>query len=108
MGSADWMPRNLDRRVEITFPVIDPRVKEKVKHILEVELADTVRARVMMMDGTGFYERIDRRGREWIDCQETFCREAGEAQREEVQVRQERVFVPLQVTERQGEEDGAD
>ena len=34
MGSADWMPRNLDRRVEILFPVLDDTLKEKVKHIL--------------------------------------------------------------------------
>ena len=37
MGSADWMPRNLDRRVEITFPVEDPELKKQVIHILEVE-----------------------------------------------------------------------
>ena len=34
MGSADWMPRNLDRRVEIVFPVEAPDLKEKAKHIL--------------------------------------------------------------------------
>ena len=60
MGSADWMPRNLDRRVEITFPVLDPSVRAKVRHILEVELEDTVRARIMKMDESGQYERIDR------------------------------------------------
>ena len=40
MGSADWMPRNLDRRVEILFPVEDEILKEKVIHILELELED--------------------------------------------------------------------
>ena len=38
MGSADWMPRNLDRRVEIVFPVIEEELKEKALHILHVEL----------------------------------------------------------------------
>ena len=70
MGSADWMPRNLDRRVEITFPVLDPSVRAKVRHILEVELEDTVRARIMKMDESGQYERIDKRGKVLVDSQE--------------------------------------
>ena len=76
MGSADWMPRNLDRRVEITFPVLDPSVRAKVRHILEVELEDTVRARIMKMDESGQYERIDKRGKEIVDSQDVFCKEA--------------------------------
>ena len=51
MGSADWMPRNLDRRVEILFPVLDDTLKEKVKHILDVELADNTKAHVLKPDG---------------------------------------------------------
>ncbi len=43
MGSADWMPRNLDKRVEIMFPVEDEECKKAVKHILSVQLADNVR-----------------------------------------------------------------
>ena len=56
MGSADWMPRNLDRRVEIVFPVIEEELKEKALHILHVELEDNVKARVMQPDGT--YENL--------------------------------------------------
>ena len=37
MGSADWMPRNLDRRVEIMFPILDEKLKEKAMHILNVQ-----------------------------------------------------------------------
>ena len=44
MGSADWMPRNLDRRVEILFPVEDEKLKARICHILEVQLADNVKA----------------------------------------------------------------
>lgn len=40
MGSADWMPRNLDRRVEIMFPVENETLKEQVIRILEIELED--------------------------------------------------------------------
>lgn len=40
MASADWMPRNLDKRVEIMFPVEDEELKKKVLHVLEIQLAD--------------------------------------------------------------------
>ena len=98
MGSADWMPRNLDRRVEITFPVLDPSVRAKVRHILEVELEDTVRARIMKMDESGQYERIDKRGKEIVDSQGVFCKEAeAEAVREDENegLQKQRVFEPL-------------
>lgn len=70
MGSADWMPRNLDRRVEIIFPVLEEELKEKALHILEVELADNVKARVMQADGT--YEKLDKRGKVLVNSQEQF------------------------------------
>ena len=44
MGSADWMPRNLDRRVEIMFPILDEKLKEKGMHILNVQLSDNLKA----------------------------------------------------------------
>ena len=96
MGSADWMPRNLDRRVEITFPVLDKRAKEAAIHILEAELQDTMRARVMRMDGSGEYERRDRRGKAKLDSQILFTEEARAAEKHEPDVRSERVFIPLE------------
>ena len=74
MGSADWMPRNLDRRVEITFPVEDPELKKQVVHILEVELEDNVKAHVLQPDGS--YEKEDKRGKVLVNSQEQFCQEA--------------------------------
>ncbi|MBQ7676594.1 MAG: RNA degradosome polyphosphate kinase, partial [Lachnospiraceae bacterium] len=59
MGSADWMPRNLDRRVEIVFPIEDENAKRKAKHILDVELKDNLKA--YYMNAAGEYERLDRR-----------------------------------------------
>ncbi len=109
MGSADWMPRNLDKRVEILFPVDDPALKEQVMHILEVQLADTVKARVMsaaageIKEGKtvrtvyeSVYERVDRRGKPYICAQETFCREAEEAAHIEEDPAKTRVFVPAE------------
>lgn len=52
VGSADWMPRNLYRRVEVLFPILDGRIREQIiAGILEPTLRDNVKARVLEMDG---------------------------------------------------------
>ena len=73
-ASADWMPRNLDRRVEIMFPLEDSRISRKALHILQLELEDTVKAHILRSDGT--YDRVDKRGKELINSQLQFCAEA--------------------------------
>ncbi|MCU0610463.1 MAG: polyphosphate kinase 1 [Candidatus Eisenbacteria bacterium] len=55
LGSADLMPRNLYRRVEVVFPVRDAHLKTRIREILEVHLGDTAQARRLMPDGA--YER---------------------------------------------------
>jgi polyphosphate kinase len=57
LSSADWMPRNFRRRVEILFPVEEPRLRQRIlDSILGLALRDNVKARVLRPDGT--YERI--------------------------------------------------
>ncbi len=57
LGSADLMPRNLDRRVEQLFPVEDPNLRESLyQHILQVHLKDNLQARRLLPDGD--YERM--------------------------------------------------
>lgn len=73
-GSADWMPRNLERRVEILFPVEAPALKDELLHILTVQLEDTVKASVLQPDGS--YVKIDRRGKKAVCAQEQFEQEA--------------------------------
>jgi polyphosphate kinase len=51
LGSADWMNRNLHRRIEVVFPVHDPAWKEQVYDMLKIQLADNVQARVLHADG---------------------------------------------------------
>jgi len=46
------MPRNLDRRVEVAFPVLDPAIQAQIMEILETQLADTVKSRVLLSDGS--------------------------------------------------------
>jgi len=72
MSSADWMPRNLDRRVEILFPVEQANLIEEVKKVLDIILSDTMKARIQKSDGT--YSRIDKRGKEHIDSQSELFR----------------------------------
>ncbi len=97
MGSADWMPRNLDRRVEILFPILEDELKKKAMHILQVQLDDNLKAHVLQPDGT--YEKIDRRGKAPVGAQDTFCREAEAAVREAEESADPvntRVFVPVE------------
>ncbi len=68
LASADWMPRNLDRRVEIAFPVLDPKLQAQVREILEVQLADTVKARRILPDGSSV--RVQAEGRPPLRSQE--------------------------------------
>lgn len=51
MGSADWMSRNLDRRIEVMAPVYDEEIKKELLYIIEAGLRDNVKARIV--DGTG-------------------------------------------------------
>lgn len=75
-GSADWMPRNLERRVEILFPVDEPELKEELLHILKNQMKDTVKASILQEDGS--YTKVDKRGKKPFNSQEAFCRETAE------------------------------
>ncbi len=94
MGSADWMPRNLNRRVEIVFPVEDDALKEELRHILTAEFEDNVKAHVMQPDGT--YEKIDKRGKQLVNSQELFAEEAWERVPKPSNLLEERRFIPLE------------
>lgn len=92
MGSADWMPRNLDKRVEITFPVEDEDLKKEIIEILNIQLADTLKAHFLMPDGS--YAKQDLRGRDKLEAQAYFCKKAMNDAREDSKKTVSRVFVP--------------
>lgn len=96
MGSADWMPRNLDKRVEIVFPVEDPVCKAEVIEILEIQLADNMKARLLKPDDS--YERVDRRRSKIKLCaQDYFCEKAIAQAKENDEIKEKkRVFEPIQ------------
>ncbi|MCI6421165.1 MAG: RNA degradosome polyphosphate kinase [Blautia sp.] len=97
MGSADWMPRNLDKRVEIVFPVEDEKLKEEVKHILEIQLEDNVKAHILQPDGT--YEKVDRRGKMRLSSQDFFCEEATRRAKRPQSEIDKRIFIPAEAPE---------
>jgi polyphosphate kinase len=72
IGSADWMDRNLSRRVEVVFPVEQPDLKQRlIKEILATSLADNVKARELLPDGS--YRRVaPRPGQPRVRSQELF------------------------------------
>src|SRR5205823_8908496 len=56
-GSADWMDRNLSRRVEVVFPIEQPELKQRmIREILAMSLADNMKARELLSDGS--YRRV--------------------------------------------------
>ncbi len=94
MGSADWMPRNLDRRVEIIFPVENEEIKKKVFHLLEVQLQDNTKAHIL--NNQGQYEKIDKRGKTLVNSQEQFVLEAKVKKAKDYTIYQDRVFIPAE------------
>jgi len=97
MGSADWMPRNLEKRVEIVFPVEDEQIKKEVMHILDIQMKDNVKASILQADGT--YTKPDKRGKMLVNSQEYFCREATERAEKPKEQENSRVFVPAEPVE---------
>ena len=96
MGSADWMPRNLDRRVEIVFPVEDERIKKEILYVLDLEFRDNVKAHILQPDGT--YEKQDKRGKVIVNSQMEFCKEAqAKAKKQKHEEKKHaRVFIPAE------------
>lgn len=74
IGSADLMPRNLDKRVELIFPIDDDKLKLRIDSILNIMLNDTTNARVQNSDAE--YLKIDMRGKEKVNSQKYFVKEA--------------------------------
>lgn len=71
LGSADWMPRNLDHRVEVITPVYDEDIKANLRKVVEYGLKDTLQGRIV--DGLG--TNLENTGDEAFRSQETLYRE---------------------------------
>ncbi len=78
LSSADWMMRNLERRLEIIFPIISPPIKRRISHLMDVYFEDNVKARVLHSDGT-WHPVFVEPGEERIRAQEALYLESEEA-----------------------------
>ncbi|MCR5477365.1 MAG: RNA degradosome polyphosphate kinase [Lachnospiraceae bacterium] len=74
-GSSDWMPRNLDHRVEIVFPVLAEELKEELWMILDTQLRDNRKARILQPGGRTYVKAAKGRGPA-VSSQEVFCKQA--------------------------------
>lgn len=104
MGSADWMPRNLDKRVEILFPIEDDNIKEQVIDILNIQMKDNLKSHWMQQDGN--YQR-EKNPKEPFSAQEHFCKYARKMKKEErlleeKEAQEKRVFEPLTAEDIEG------
>lgn len=102
MGSADWMPRNLDKRVELVFPVEDEDIKTRVQGIMNTMFKDTVNARRQHSDMT--YSSVDKRGKKRLNCQKYFSKLALKAQKSAMKADYARtVGTPVVPVKKEGE-----
>ncbi len=69
LSSADWMPRNLDRRVELMFPILDGGIGKKVMAVMDMQWKDTLKAWTMKPDGT-YVRRSKKAGEAPLNSQE--------------------------------------
>ena len=94
LASADWMPRNLERRVEIMFPIEDAVLKETVIHILTEQFKDTAKKHVLMPDGS--YKKVKVAKDKRFSCQSSFEQEAAELLKKPDTLKDSRRFIPME------------
>ncbi len=59
ISSADWMPRNLNRRIEVAIPILDPDICTELREMLQIQLRDNTKARILDPDLRNLYDRSD-------------------------------------------------
>jgi polyphosphate kinase len=79
LSSADWMRRNLSKRIELLFPIVDPRHRRRLIEALEVYFADNVKSWKLQSDGS--YQRVRRKGPR-VRAQQAFYKESVDAVRD--------------------------
>jgi polyphosphate kinase len=93
LSSADWMPRNFDRRVEVAFPIDEPELKKRLTDDIRTSLSDTEKLRVLHPDGT--YARVDGAGRRRLNSHEEFYERARADYAKTREKPVEEMFVPI-------------
>lgn len=95
LSSADWMPRNFNRRVELFFPIEDERIKERLKHILIILLQDNVKAKLKTHNGD--YIKIEQSGNHTMDSQDYFLNLAKKSVKSYATDSETEAFIPIRI-----------
>jgi len=61
LSSADFMNRNLDRRVEVAFPIFSPSIKQQIRKIIDLQLMDDIKAREINIENDNRYLKTNKR-----------------------------------------------
>ena len=93
LSSADWMPRNLDRRIELLFPVEEKRHMKRLHETLEMLLSDNRKSRMMKSDGS--YIKVAARGSNIVNSQESFYEMAQNEVKNLVSLKDKGGFQPI-------------
>ncbi len=93
MGSADWMPRNLDRRIELVFPLLEDSIKMRVQEVLDITLNDNTNARIMQPDGT--YHSANRRGKAKFSSQHELYAQAMKRSKDLREIEKSTPLIPI-------------
>jgi polyphosphate kinase len=67
MGSADWMIRNLDKRIEVLVPILDTAIHSELVEVMRIQFADNVKAR--LIDSSDTNQKIPAEGKKSIRSQ---------------------------------------
>lgn len=94
LSSADWMSRNLDRRVEILFPIEAEGNRNKIKQYLDVYLSDNTKAKMLNSDGT-YTKVIRKEDEEKVNSQEYFQHKAVKQVKKAKKLEKQQRFTPI-------------
>lgn len=93
MGSADLMPRNLDRRVELVFPIEDEDLKQRAFNTLNLMFSDTTNTRIQ--NSNTIYNLVNKRNKENVNSQQTFYKLAEQTLKEKINTNETQLFKPM-------------
>jgi polyphosphate kinase 1 len=104
LASADLMTRNLNRRVELMFPIEDGQIQSTIVDLFDIMMSDNVKTRILKSDGQ--YVKPDRRGKIPVNAQEYFARLAEQrAAKRQKSMDEKRTFTPIMSHEDQNGDD---
>lgn len=92
LSSADWMERNMDRRVELLYPIEDKKIRKRVLDLLDLYFSDTEKTRIL--DENGKYHPVKCKAKNAVNAQEIFIERAYKRAADAMPIQESGVFLP--------------